>query len=263
MQDYIIQILNFLYNFTSNHGVSIILLTLAIRAVFWSLNTKQYESMSAMRKIQPKLKEIQQKHKSNPQLLQKEMMDLYKTHKVNPFSGCLPMLIQLPVLFILYAALNSTQFVELDPKGKGFLWIKDISFVETVNFNKFQQEQGGRSDARREALSALIEKDTKRYSGLNTAVSIPLGGQAAGIPLLALLVALTTFYSQKTMDIDPEQKKMMAFMPIMMLIICLNLSAGISIYLAVSNLLMALQQAYLKKKSASKPNTIDVKPLPQ
>ena len=263
MQEFFVNIIALLHdNFALNYGFAIILLTIAMKAVFWGLNTKQYESMAAMRKIQPHLKEIQQKHKSNPQLLQKEMMDLYKTHKVNPFSGCLPMLIQLPVLFILYAALNSTAFINLPATGKGFLWIKDISFVETLSFSKFQQdyEQNGRTDERKQALNKLILDNPRKYIGLNTYVKIPAGAQDVGIPLLAILVALSTFYSQKTMDVDPEQKKMMAFMPIMMLLICFNLSAGISLYLAASNLLMALQQMYLKKKNT--PATIDVKATP-
>ena len=261
---FFINILEILHNnLMLNYGVAIIILTLAVKAVFWGLNTKQYESMAAMRKVQPHLKELQQKHKDNPQLLQKEMLELYKKHKVNPFSGCLPMLIQLPVLFILYAALNSTAFINLPAEGKGFLWIKDISFVESLNFNKFAldyETQSSKKNERHAALYNLIQKNPQRYTGINTRIKIPLGGQDVGIPLLALLVALTTYYSQKTMDIDPEQKKMMAFMPIMMLLICFNLSAGISLYLAVSNLIMALQQMYLKKKST--PAVIDVKASP-
>ncbi|MDR1998194.1 MAG: YidC/Oxa1 family membrane protein insertase [Candidatus Margulisbacteria bacterium] len=241
-----------------NYGFAIIILTLAVKGIFWSLNAKQYESMSAMRKIQPKLKELQQKHKDNPQVLQKEMLGLYKKYKVNPLSGCLPMLIQLPILFVLYAALNSTAFINLPAEGKGFLWIKDISFIESLNFSKFQQDyaRNAKPDERKQALYNLIQKNPVRYTGVNTRIKLPLPQGDFGIPLLAILVALTTYYSQKTMDIDPEQQKMMAFMPFMMLVICFNLSAGISIYLAASNLVTALQQMLLKKKHA--PAVIEV-----
>lgn len=260
MHDFFIEILKF-FGGNFGYGMAIILLTLLIKAIFWPLNAKQYESMSAMRKIQPKLKELQTKHKDNPQLLQKEMMDLYKKHNMNPLSGCLPMLIQLPILFMLYAALNSTTFINLPAEGKGFLWIKDISFVETLNFSKFQNEheKTERKDERRQALYNLVRNNPQRYIDVNTRLKINTGSGVIGIPLLALLVALTAYYSQKTMDVDPEQQKMMAFMPIMMLLICFNLSAGISIYLAVSNLTTAIQQMYMKKKHAT---TIDVKATP-
>ncbi|MDR2431302.1 MAG: YidC/Oxa1 family membrane protein insertase [Candidatus Margulisbacteria bacterium] len=261
---FFIHLLEILHDYLAlNYGVAIIILTLAVKGLFWGLNAKQYESMAAMRKIQPKLKELQQKHKDNPQALQKEMLGLYKQHNVNPFSGCLPMLIQLPILFVLYAALNSTAFINLPAEGKGFLWIKDISFVESLNFSKFQQEyeQGGRRDERKTTLYNLTQINPQRYTGANTRLALPLDGRVLGIPLLAILVALTTYYSQKTMDIDPEQQKMMAFMPIMMLLICFNLSAGISIYLAASNLVTALQQMYLKNRRRAAPATIDVPAL--
>lgn len=262
----IINILEMLHNnLAFNYGVAIIILTLAIKGIFWGLNAKQYESMAAMRQVQPKLKELQQKHKDDPQLLQKEMMALYKKHNVNPLSGCLPMLIQLPILFILYAALNSPQFINLEPKGKGFLWIKDISFVETLNFNKFarEHETSDKQNERQAALYNLVQKDPQRYSGLNTSVKIPAAdGKDTGLPLLAILVALTAYYSQKTIEMDPEQQKMMMFMPLLMLFICFNLSAGISLYLAVSNLATGLQQMYMKKKrNSAAPATINVQAL--
>jgi len=250
MNELFMEILKFLgANF--GYGAAIILLTLLIKLIFWPLNAKQYESMAAMRLVQPKLKELQQKHKDNPQLLQKEMMELYKKYNVNPLSGCLPLLIQLPILFILYATLNSTAFINLPAEGKGFLWIKDISFVESLNFNEFAQNyevQSSKKNERQDTLYHLVRNNPQRYTGVNTRVKLPLGGKDTGIPLLAILVALTAYYSQKTMEMEPEQQKMMMFMPLMMLLICFNLSAGISIYLAVSNLLAGLQQMYIQKK---------------
>ncbi|MDR1452373.1 MAG: YidC/Oxa1 family membrane protein insertase [Candidatus Margulisbacteria bacterium] len=252
MNNFFIEVLK-LFGANLNYGLAIILLTLLIKLIFWPLTAKQFESMAAMRKIQPKLKELQEKYRSDPQTLQKKMLELYKTHNMNPLSGCLPMLIQLPILFALYAALNSVAFINFDG-GKDFLWINDISFKETQDFAVFQREnQRGISDTREtreKALANIIVK--KQYTGVNSKFPV-------AAPLLAILVALTTYFSQKTMGMDKEQEKMMLMMPVVMLVVCLNLSAGISIYLLMSNLFAGLQQVYMLKKLP--PQTIDVKQI--
>ncbi|MDR1114108.1 MAG: YidC/Oxa1 family membrane protein insertase [Candidatus Margulisbacteria bacterium] len=252
MNNFFIEVLKF-FGANLNYGLAIILLTVLIKLIFWPLTAKQFESMAAMRKIQPKLKELQEKYRSDPQTLQKKMLELYKTHNMNPLSGCLPMLIQLPILFALYAALNSVAFINLDG-GKDFLWINDISFKETQEFAVFHREnQRGISDTREtreKALANIIVK--KQYSGVNTKFPV-------AVPLLAIFVALTTYFSQKTMGMEKEQEKMMLMMPFVMLIVCLNLSAGISIYLLVSNLCAGLQQVYMLRKLP--PQTVNVKQI--
>jgi len=103
--------LEFFFQITRNYGLAIILLTLVIKAAFWSLTAKQYESMAAMKKIQPKIKALQTKHKGTPEKMQKEIMVLYKEHGVNPIGGCLPLLIQLPFMIALFASVNSKEFL--------------------------------------------------------------------------------------------------------------------------------------------------------
>ena len=117
------RLLIFFYSFTGNYGIAIILLTLLIYGILSPLNIKQFESMHKMQAIQPELKEVQKKFKSDPKKMQAEMMQLYRKHKVNPMSGCLPMVIQLPIIFILYRALLGFPFAE----NPSFLWIKDLS----------------------------------------------------------------------------------------------------------------------------------------
>src|SRR5690606_39076430 len=90
---------------TGNYGVSIIILTLLIRALLLPIQFKSLRSAARMRELQPKLKELQEKYKNNPEELQKRMMALYKQYDINPLSGCLPMLIQLPIIFGLYRVL--------------------------------------------------------------------------------------------------------------------------------------------------------------
>jgi len=98
-------ILHFLYRFVGNYGVAIILLTVLIKALFWPLSQKSYRSMEKMRKLQPMMAAIREKYPDNREQMNKELMQLYKTYKVNPAGGCLPMLVQLPVFFGLYQAL--------------------------------------------------------------------------------------------------------------------------------------------------------------
>ncbi|MDQ7031482.1 MAG: membrane protein insertase YidC [Desulfonauticus sp.] len=101
----LIKLLNFFYQFTHNYGVAIILLTILIKLLFWPLANKSYKSMNQMKKLQPLMAEIREKYKDDKQKMQEEMMRLYKTYKVNPAGGCMPMLIQIPVFFGLYQGL--------------------------------------------------------------------------------------------------------------------------------------------------------------
>jgi YidC/Oxa1 family membrane protein insertase len=231
MEAIVMPILDFFYQMTGNYGLAIILLTVAVKLAFWNLTNKQYESMAAMRKIQPKMKELQKQHKDNPQKMNQEMMVLYKEHGVNPFGGCLPMLIQLPVMIALFSTLNSKLFHNI-AAGKSFLWISNISFAETAKL------AGG---------------------GWN---SLLVMGSTV-LPVLAILVSVTTWLTQKTMDMDPDQQAMMAFMPVLLLFISYNLNAGVLLYWVVSNGLTAFQQVYVKKHNMIKEEVavIEVKPI--
>ncbi|WP_035589763.1 membrane protein insertase YidC [Hippea jasoniae] len=120
----LLYVLNWLYSIFGNYGVAIIILTVLIRILFYPLSFKSYKSMREMAKLQPKLKELQAKYKGKPDQLNKATMELYKKHKVNPFGGCLPVIIQIPVFFALYNVLLNA--IEL--RGAPFiLWITDLS----------------------------------------------------------------------------------------------------------------------------------------
>ncbi len=115
--------LNFLYNLTGNYGIAIILMTIAFRIATYPLTLKSLVSMKAMQKVQPQLKLLQTQYKNNQAQLQKEMVALYKKHKINPLSGCLPMLIQLPIFIAFFKAIANS--VEL--QGASFLFIRDLA----------------------------------------------------------------------------------------------------------------------------------------
>jgi len=118
----LIKILLFFYSFTHNYGIAIILLTLLIYGALFPLTFKQFTSMHKMQVIQPEVKAVQAKFKGDPKQMQVEMMKIYKKHKVNPMSGCFPLIIQMPIIFVLYRALLNFNFSE-DPS---FLWIKNL-----------------------------------------------------------------------------------------------------------------------------------------
>jgi YidC/Oxa1 family membrane protein insertase len=115
------------YNIIPNYGVSIIILTIIVRIPFIPLINKGQKSMKRLQDIQPKMAEIREKYKKDPQRMQKELMELYKKHKVNPMGGCLPMLLQIPVFFALYKVL----FIAIELRGAPFmLWINDLSLKD-------------------------------------------------------------------------------------------------------------------------------------
>lgn len=122
------QVIQFMYGLTvslgiPSYGLAIILLTIVIKLVLFPLSQKQMKSMREMQELQPKLKYLQEKYKDDPQTMQMKVMELYKEHGVNPFSGCLPLLIQLPIFMAFYYALIKFKFTE----NAAFLWIPNIA----------------------------------------------------------------------------------------------------------------------------------------
>jgi len=125
---FLLTVLNMTYNFIPNYGLAIIILTILIRIIFWPLTHKSTESMKRMQELQPLINELKAKHKDSPRKMQEETMALYRKHKVNPISGCLPMLIQIPVFIALFIVLRSAIELRFAP----FLWINDLSAPERL-----------------------------------------------------------------------------------------------------------------------------------
>lgn len=132
MFDYFIgilqNILTFFYNMTAtiglpNYGLAIILMTVVIKMALYPLTVKQVKSMKALQTLQPKMKELQEKYKSNPEKLQKEMAILYKENGANPLAGCLPLIVQMPILIGIFYAIRDFQYINTP----SFLWIKDLA----------------------------------------------------------------------------------------------------------------------------------------
>ena len=209
-------LMNQVYGVIPNYGVAIIILTVLIKIILWPLGSKSYKSMSEMKKIQPLMKEIREKHKNDKKKMNEEVMGLYRTYKINPLGGCLPMVVQLPVFFALYRMLY--QAIELR-HAPFFLWIEDLSAPDRL---------------------------------FRFGFSIPFMEPPYGIPVLTIIMGATMLLQQKMSPPmgDPTQAKLMMFMPLIFTVIFINFSAGLVLYWLVNNVLSISQQYYIQKKYA-------------
>ncbi len=207
-------LMNFIYQFIPNYGVAIIVLTIIVKLLLWPLGNKSYKSMAEMKKLQPLMTEIREKYKDDKRKMNQETMALYKTYKINPMGGCLPMILQIPVFFALYRMLYEA--IELR-HAPFFLWINDLS-----------------------APDRLFRFD----------FAIPFMEPPYGIPVLTLIMGATMFLQQKMTPTagDPMQAKLMTFMPIIFTFIFVNFSSGLVLYWLVNNVLSIGQQYYVQKK---------------
>ena len=209
-------LMNWLYGFIPNYGIAIIILTLITKVILWPLGTKSYRSMNDMKRLQPLMAEIREKHKNDRPRMNQEIMLLYRTYKVNPVGGCLPMVFQIPVFFALYRMLYSA--IELR-HAPFFGWITDLSAPDRL---------------------------------FNFGFSIPFMEPPYGIPVLTIVMGATMFLQQKMSPApgDPAQAKMMMFMPIVFTFIFINFSSGLVLYWLVNNIFSISQQFYISKKFA-------------
>ena len=210
-----VYIMNFIYGYIPNYGVAIIILTILSKILLWPLGNKSYKSMAAMKKIQPLMAEIKEKYKDDKKKMNEEMMGLYKTYKVNPLGGCLPMVVQIPVFFALYRMLYEA--IELR-HAPFFWWINDLSAPDRLfRFN----------------------------------FSVPFMQPPYGIPVLTIIMGVTMFIQQKMSPPagDPTQAKMMMMMPIVFTVIFINFSSGLVLYWLVNNIISVAQQYYITKKN--------------
>lgn len=210
----LLQLLQLLQSFSHNWGISIIILSFIIYILLFPLSLKQMRSMKEMQKLQPKIEELRKMYKDNPQRLNKDIMQLYREHKVNPLGGCLPLVLQMPIFFALYQLLSRTVFL----KGASFLWIKDLSAPDRL---------------------FLLP------------VSIPMIGNE--INILPILMMLIMFFQQKfTMPsantASSEQQRIMSILfPVMFGVIFYHMPSGLVLYWFVNSFLMFFYQLKINK----------------
>ncbi len=208
--------LRFFNKYVKNYGVSIIIITILIKILFWPLTHKSYKSMKEMQKLKPLMDKIREKYKHDKQQMNKEVMALYRTYKVNPMGGCLPMAIQIPVFIALYNLFGKS--IELR-HAPFMLWINDLSAPDRLFSFPF---------------------------------AIPFMSPPYGIPVLTLLMGATMFITQKMTPTpgDPTQAKVMMFLPLFFTFLFINFPSGLVLYWLVNNILQIGQQYRIKKSSA-------------
>jgi len=213
----IFDLLLFLFRTLGNFGVAIICLTLIVRTIMFPIAHKQFQSMAAMRKVQPKMKAIQERYKDDKARQQQEIMKLYQAEKINPAAGCLPILLQIPVFYALYKVL----VVSVEMRHQPFaLWIKDLSAHDPLTpVNLF----------------GLLH-------------FTPPAMLAIGV--LPILVGATQWASMKLnpQPMDPAQAQVFALMPWFLVFIMAPFAAGLQLYWITNNLLTIAQQWHLYRK---------------
>ena len=203
------KLLFYIYDIVNSYGLSIVVFTILVKLILLPLTIKQTKSMKQMQELNPKIKALQKKYGHDKQKLNEKTMELYRQHNVNPFaSGCLPLLLQLPVLFALFQVLRLPEVYVFTPEtyekvGKSFLWIKDLSASSSFS-------------------------DPISY-------------------ILPILAAVTTYYQSKMVtpkNAEGSQSTMNVVMPLMIGYFSFSFPAGVTLYWVLSNLFQIVQQFF-------------------
>lgn len=203
--------LNFFYSLIGNFGLAIMMVTIVIKILMYPLANKSYKAMAKMRILQPEMLKIKEKYKDDQRAISKETMELYKRHRVNPASGCLPLLVQMPVFFALYKVL----YVTIEMRHAPFFgWLKDLSAADPSNiFTAF----------------GLLPWGTPHFLHLG---------------ILPILYSITMIIQQHQQPAppDPVQAKMLKILPFALLFLFASFPAGLVLYWVWSNILSIIQQ---------------------
>ena len=214
-------VIDYFFKITGNFGIAIILITICVRIIFFPLANYSFRSMAKMKVLQPEMTRLKELHKEDKVKLQQEMMALYKKEKVNPVSGCLPILIQIPFFFAIYKML----FVTIEMRHQPFFgWIKDLSERDPTSvFNLF----------------GLIPWDPPSF--------LLIGAWP-------ILMGITMYVQQKLNPTppDPIQAKIFMFFPLFLTVILAPFPSGLVIYWTINNILTMAQQIVIMKRTTVK-----------
>jgi YidC/Oxa1 family membrane protein insertase len=214
----IFDLLNWLFHATGNFGVAIICLTIIVRMIMFPVAQKQFKSMAAMRKVQPKMKALQERYKDDKARLQQEMLKLYQQEKINPAAGCLPILLQVPIFYALYKVL----LVSVEMRHQPFVgWINDLSAPDSASLLTLAHNFGW--------------------------TWFP---PFLGLSVLAVLLGITMWLQFKLnpQQMDPTQQQIFAIMPWFMMFVLAPFAAGLVLYWVTSNILTIAQQWWLYRR---------------
>lgn len=197
-----------LHTVIPNYGLVIIIFSILVKIILWPLTRKSQVSMKKMASLQPEIKALKELHKNNPQAMNAAMMKLYKDRGVNPVSGCIPLLFQMPILYALFMVFSSTIEFRQAPF---MLWISDLSLPDVIFHLPF---------------------------------AIPLYG--SGVAVLPLVMGVTQFFMSKRTATDPNQKMMIYIMPVFMTLIFNQFPSGLTLYYTLFNVLAMVEQRLIK-----------------
>jgi YidC/Oxa1 family membrane protein insertase len=224
--------LDYFFHLFGNFGVSILLVTLLIKLIFFPLANKSYDSMAKMKSVQPQLAALKERFPDDRQKQQQEMMEIYRKEKINPIAGCLPIALQIPVFFSLYKVL----FITIEMRHAPFYgWIKDLSAHDpTTIFNLF----------------GLLPFDPTH---------VPVLGAYLALGVWPIIMGITMWIQMKLNPTppDPTQKMIFDWMPLIFTFMLAGFPAGLVIYWAWNNLLSVLQQSYIMRKNGVKVELFD------
>lgn len=201
-------LLKFLGKFISNYGIVIIIFSILVKVLLWPLTRKSQIAMKKLAALRPEIEALKEKHAKNPQAMNAAMMALYKERGANPAAGCIPMLLQMPILYALFIVFRSTIEFRQAPF---FGWISDLSQPDFMFHLPF---------------------------------SIPLYG--SGVGLLPIVMGVSQFFMSKATLTDPNQKAMLYIMPVMMVLLFNNFPSGLSLYYTLFNVLAIVEQRFIK-----------------
>ncbi|RCX16138.1 YidC/Oxa1 family membrane protein insertase [Anaerobacterium chartisolvens] len=274
------QFLYFIYNNLAfhNYGFAIIIFTIIIRLLILPLTIKQYKSSARMQELQPQIAEIQKRYKNDKEKMQQEMMKFYQDNKYNPAGGCLPVLVQMPILFSLWYVITKPftymlkmtheQIYGLVENGKAIknglvqiFNVKATGYPEIEIIKKFTADKVGDFIGSDLSHKILDLKDGMHFLGLNLgdipSYHIQFTWQSIGLVLIALLATATTFLSVKismpkaTQNANPQmggmQNTMMYIAPVMTLVFSFQFPAGLGVYWTMGYIIQIFQQLYINK----------------
>jgi len=224
--------LDFFYRLFGNFGISILLVTVIVKLLFFPLANKSYASMAKMKSVQPQLQALKERYPDDKVKQQQEMMEIYKKEKINPIAGCLPVALQIPVFFSLYKVL----FVTIEMRHAPFFgWIKDLSAPDPTNLF---------------TLFGLLHYDPTQ---------LPVFGHYLALGIWPIIMGITMWVQMKLNPTppDPTQQLIFGWMPLIFTFMLAGFPAGLVIYWAWNNTLSVLQQSFIMRRNGVKVELLD------
>jgi len=224
--------LDFFYRLFGNFGVSILLVTVIVKLLFFPLANKSYASMAKMKSVQPQLQALKERYPDDKMKQQQEMMEIYKKEKINPIAGCLPVALQIPVFFSLYKVL----FVTIEMRHAPFFgWIKDLSAPDPTNLF---------------TLFGLLHFDPTQ---------LPVFGHYLALGIWPIIMGISMWFQMKLNPTppDPTQQLIFGWMPLIFTFMLAGFPAGLVIYWAWNNTLSVLQQSFIMRRNGVKVELLD------